>query len=373
MVVIINCKGTPYEMGYAHGSTAKKQIKKVIELYSSWNLEWSGRNWAELKEDAKLIQATLKEKASFLLEEIEGIAAGAGVDVLDIVVMNSRYEIGLSGAAATKRAEEVQALSVDGCTTFSERFEGKQWIGQNWDWQNEIQENLVYLNLENADPTIPRIKVVAEAGLLGQTGFNDRGVAQMVNALYASDLDTSKIPVTLIRRIILMQNSKEEALAKMNELGCAAVVHLMVADKTGVVSVETSPYGLSLLKDDEQRLAHSNHCIKPFEGCHVNNLLKDSYPRLDKMREMLQEGKAEPPSYEKYLRMCSDESNPPNSINRANDPSKTGTSAHSKTCYTIILNASDGYGRISFGRPTEQEEVLEISFTGPEKGVVYAN
>ena len=62
--------------------------------------------WKDVREVATEFQPTLQSLTPHLFTEMEGIAEGAGLDVLDIIALNCRSEIALGRFS-------------DGCTTLS--------------------------------------------------------------------------------------------------------------------------------------------------------------------------------------------------------------------------------------------------------------
>jgi isopenicillin-N N-acyltransferase-like protein len=84
---------------------------------------------------------TLEKHAPSAIEEMQGIAAGAGVSFNDILILNCRSEIGLTGGM------------VDGCSAlaFKHPETGKQILAQNWDWFKEQLNNVIVLDIRHLD------------------------------------------------------------------------------------------------------------------------------------------------------------------------------------------------------------------------------
>lgn len=110
-----------------------------------------------MREVAKHFRDTIRRLAPELYEEIEGIAEGAGVDVLDVVALNARSEIALG-------------LFTDGCTSVGLKMrrdedegEGGVWLSQNWDWTARVKRNLALMSIEQEGK--PKIWMVTEVCL----------------------------------------------------------------------------------------------------------------------------------------------------------------------------------------------------------------
>lgn len=96
-----------------------------------------------MREVAKEFQPTLQRLTPHLLVEMEGIASGADLDVLDIIALNCRSEIALGKFS-------------DGCTTLCwKRSEGARVLSQNWDWTATVKKNLAMVSIEQVGkPTL---------------------------------------------------------------------------------------------------------------------------------------------------------------------------------------------------------------------------
>lgn len=175
---------------------------------------------AAVLEFASQFSKTFQAKVPHLFEEMEGIASGSGQSILDIVLLNARSEIALTAGAAA------QKHMVDGCSTFAQKFNGEVWVSQNWDWNSNQRDNLVHLFIEPEGK--PKCHVMTEAGLVGKIGINEYGVTNNVNAIKATNLNIGNLPIHVILRVVLEQKSREEALAKLRDLGVASVGHVSV-------------------------------------------------------------------------------------------------------------------------------------------------
>lgn len=108
--------------------------------------------WAVVRELAEEFHDSLKRLTPDIYEEMQGIAEGAGLDVLDIVALNCRSEIALGHFA-------------DSCTSLSwKKNEGSRVLAQNWDWTRMVGENLAAVSIERDGK--PRIYMITEVYLI---------------------------------------------------------------------------------------------------------------------------------------------------------------------------------------------------------------
>jgi isopenicillin-N N-acyltransferase-like protein len=117
-------------------------------------------SWTDVREVAKEFQSTLKILTPHLLVEMEGIAEGAGLDVLDIIALNCRSEIALGKFS-------------DGCTTLCwKKNDGARVLSQNWDWTANVKKNLAMVSIEQEGK--PTIYMVTEVSSFSTSTLNGR-------------------------------------------------------------------------------------------------------------------------------------------------------------------------------------------------------
>jgi len=89
----VECTGSPYEIGLQHGTAARGQISRGIDFYAGLFKTKSDMSWTEVTPYASKFLPYLKSTWPLYVSEMEGIAAGSGVEFLDILAMNVRTEI----------------------------------------------------------------------------------------------------------------------------------------------------------------------------------------------------------------------------------------------------------------------------------------
>uniref|UniRef100_A0A6C0DG61 Uncharacterized protein n=1 Tax=viral metagenome TaxID=1070528 RepID=A0A6C0DG61_9ZZZZ len=95
----VSLKGTPSEVGYAHGFLLAAEYKKALDVTKFTTLYDTGYNWDFFVESSKkLYNETIKDKFPDLYEEMEGMAKGcsaAGVEttVDEIIAWNNSISL----------------------------------------------------------------------------------------------------------------------------------------------------------------------------------------------------------------------------------------------------------------------------------------
>lgn len=111
-------------------------------------------DWPAVREIAQQYSDTILKLTPDLHAEIEGIADGAGLDVLDIVALNARSEIALGCFS-------------DGCTSVAWKTENEGvFLSQNWDWTARVKKNLAFMSIEREGK--PVIWMITEVSLLSE-------------------------------------------------------------------------------------------------------------------------------------------------------------------------------------------------------------
>src|SRR3954454_15369002 len=204
--------GDARERGRQYGEEARERVRRSVAAYDEVFAHVAGWDGAKVRAEAARFRAPIAAHGAKYLEEIRGIADGAGVDELDVLAINVRTEIMF---AATARDAEARRRLPPECSSFavlgSRTGDGGMLVGQNWDWLAHAFDTTVVLEARQDDG--PDYVTIVEAGLLAKAGMNSAGVALVTNAL-VSDSDTGKpgVPYHVLLRSILDAESVSGAL-----------------------------------------------------------------------------------------------------------------------------------------------------------------
>ena len=353
----IHCTGTPYEIGQQHGRAAKAQVHGSIAFYAAHFAATAGLDWPQAcRVAATQFAATIAARWPAYLEELRGVADGAGVALDAVLALNVRTEI----AFGLLRDD----APMDGCTTLAWRVPsssgggaGASWLAQNWDWSEPQKDQLVCLSI--VQPGKPAIKMVTEAGIIGKIGMNEHGVGCCLNAIKARGIDGTRMPVHLALRTVLESSSAKEAEAKLREVGVASACSIGIADaEEGGFALECSYKGFGKVERDQKgRMVHSNHWLIKQDGVTDLTSPGDTLVRVVRIKELADEIKGEP-SFEKLFDIFKDEKGHPGSICRS-----VGGSSTSATLFNIVMELKSRRAMVSLGKPTKPDETFWLEFT----------
>ncbi len=294
----IAISGSPYERGLQYGRAVPERIKRSIGLYGGTLDELD----LDAREKARLIGRFADEIAAFgahYLEEMKGIAEGAGVSLDDIVLVNARTEI-VAQARREKNKPEAEDDAVDGCTgaiILQERSStGRVIHGMNWDWRAECAETAIVLRVSRDDG--PNFMTFVEAGALARCGMNEAGIAITANYLESErDYRQSGIPLVLIRRKVLEQRHFAMAVRAVAATPKACSNNMMLSTAEGFgIDFECAPDEAFPIYPSDGLIVHANHWVSPVALAKLKDagLLGDSFYRDWRVRKLLGDGKISP-------------------------------------------------------------------------------
>lgn len=254
---LIEIAGPPRERGLQYGARAAERIAVSEEIY----VDAMGRRgfpWAEVKRLARDFVPSIEACEPDYLEEMHGIAEGAGADLETVVVVNARSEIfngRKPGAVLPPDEGCTSAVALPAATR-----DGRLIHGQNWDFNASCVRSSIVLKIEPEDG--PSILTFVEAGGLARSGINSAGISVTANNL-ESDHDQGRtgMPLSMIRRRILSAPNLAKALGAVTSAPRAVSNNMTVASAAGeAVNLETTPDEVFPLWPDADGLfVHSNH------------------------------------------------------------------------------------------------------------------
>ena len=339
-IPVISLEGSPYNIGLKHGSQAKEAITKNVQFYINHWGYFCGVTKAQILEDASKFIPVIAQFDPQIIEELNGIAKGAGLQIEEIIMINARWELNY---AYNKWATPKQ-LPPEGCTAFAVTSEVTSdqhtLVGQNWDYNPH--DSLLIVHIKQEDK--PTIVMSIEAGAVGQKGLNSAGIGIVQNYLQCEN-DSFRIglPTLVKERGILNCTSFSDCLKVLTNFEGPNSANLLLAHLDGeAINVECAPTDEFFIYPDNGILVHSNHFI--------SNLLKvkdtgktrvpDSIMRYHRASRLFQaqRGSLEKDTIEEIL---SDHFGYPQSICRhriedlnANEQSETNTS--------VIIDLTEG-------------------------------
>ena len=349
----ITLTGTPYEKGYIHGSVCKEQVLCSIRHYRNALKKKKKLSWEDAQKLAGDFLPVFTGKYAGYLEEMQGIADGAGVDFYDILTLNLRTELSYSGLADDWKSD-------GGCTAFSALSPatkgGRTLAGQTWDYSREQRGATIIARIPAENGT-PAILMFLEGGIVGGKGVNAAGISLTLNALVTESHEIG-IPLHIRMRRILECTTLNEAYVEACVTPIPMPANLIITHKDGQsLSLELDPSGVDVILPEDGIIVHTNHFYGPRMVLnHQHRQTGSTYMRLQRMRQLMKAGAGDLTSYD-IENFFKDHVGYPTSICVHPDPklpAEAQKTANS-TNYAFVADLTAGTVRFIAGNPCSGE------------------
>ncbi|KAJ9131797.1 Peptidase C45 acyl-coenzyme A [Pleurostoma richardsiae] len=308
----IRVSGLPKERGRQYGQKAAAKIRQNIKHYLQ-----PGQlpPWEQtVKYIHDIYKPGLEDYFPSALEEMKGIADGAGVSVEEIIMLNARYDLSrakggsryrpppssssgtMTGASSAARPPESTEdwEDLDNECTSSAFWQGATvggtvYTAQNWDISSHLYyDDLVILLEIHPDPSenAPSMFLITEAGQMGRSGMNSQGLGLTSNSLnstadYFPDDGARRpmLPVSLLRRLFLQERSFPKALQAVYNAPRHVSNNLTLStSESFALCLELTPQEAFVVTPSaaDTHIVHSNHFLSP--AMQARPGIRDSYP-----------------------------------------------------------------------------------------------
>jgi len=278
-----------------------------------------------------------------IMEEIRGIAEGAGCLLEEILAINIRSEL-LFLLETQGNAIQISCTSIAATPDATKSQE--TLLAQNWDWYAQAGEHCIILSIKQTGK--PDIIQVGEAGLIAKMGMNSAGIGMCTNALVCDNWRVS-VPFHVILRGILNASTMTAAVGAVSKAVRASAGDFLIGHVDGMVlNIETAPETFNILVPELGTIAHTNHFLidNPKIKDFIPSMWPDSIVRKHRASMLLaSECKLiELSTIKKVLR---DHFDYPHSICAHGD----GIAPESQTGASVIINLSKRQFHVAKGHP----------------------
>jgi len=325
-LAMAHATGSAGAMGRAHGEAAAQGISDAMTFYRSLHPERIDEAFRELSAYID----TARTHLPHLVEEMAGIAEGAGADFEEVAFLNCVEEV----------------FEFEACTTMATpRFllHAEQW------YAGHGAIALVIAEPEDG----PAFVGPTCAGVLPAVGMNAAGLAQGIDSLYTTD-DRVGIPRVLISSLALRARSLTDAMVAASiDPRAGGYAHVLATGSDAVIVESTA----TMVRALEGRVVHTNHALEP--GLPTEEGSAVSRGRLERATELLAE--SPPATVEAAMRILADHGGSPQAIcHHAAAPGDTAT------VFGMVCDLHDGTVYVSAGQPCEAawREVKVPGFRG---------
>jgi len=244
---LVEVSGTPYDMGYQHGSEFKALIVDSMKTFEG---KLSVPKAKAVDYAAQSIPYCW-ERAPELMEEVQGIADGSGLSLEEIFVLNASLDIyGSSGRVKTFVAADCWTSAVNG----KGAAEGKTFVT----WTAEDSPSwlkscvLIKVEPENGIPCL----TWTFAGFVGRPGMNPY-IGLSAGTLSSTDCDDG-LPYPFVCRKVLSKKTVGDAVFAITTVKRMSGMDYTVGDTHGTIaSIETSGRAHRVIHGTEGWIAYT--------------------------------------------------------------------------------------------------------------------
>lgn len=247
--------GTHREVGMQHGDERRDEIAELIATLER-NVEIRRHPSAEQLDLDGYVAALYRASRRFapdIAEELEGIAAGSGIEISKIVFLNAFLDL-----VSLRHELSVDALL--GCTSFAvapPATDHEVFVGQNYDMEHFYRDFAGIHRISVKDK--PTCQVFTFAGVVGCAGMNDAGIGLCINFLHTAEPAVGVLYPFLVRAALAQQRIGD-AIGALTVATRAGGMHYLLADAGGIlVSVETSSDNHDVVFAMDGVATHANH------------------------------------------------------------------------------------------------------------------
>ncbi|MFJ6618290.1 C45 family autoproteolytic acyltransferase/hydrolase [Kitasatospora sp. NPDC091335] len=270
---LLELSGPPHTRGFAHGRALAGRLRGFLDdsLARLGHLSDRPMDLDALRPSIAAHREVVATTLPDLAEEVDGLAAGAGIERDEAWLLQLRRELlGYSRVTAGD------------CTTYAS-VRGGPVLAQTVDLNGNLDDQIAVLAVSG-----PRHRslVLSFAGLLGYLGVNDAGIAVGLNLVLGGEWEPGVPPYLAIRHVLDSADSVDHAVELLCGLPLASSRSFTVCGEERAVCVESLGRERSVLEDADP--AHTNHFLDArFAGRDEINVFakNSSRRRLDAVRE----------------------------------------------------------------------------------------
>lgn len=252
---IVTLQGTSSERGIQHGKTLKDPIHALVKA-------WKADLVRRYQMDAALFISKFLKHTDYLpamrkwtpglLEEVRGIAQGAGIDFETMIVFQLIDEYWVHGPGVA--GEHCSALGL------SRRGDQPSLVAQNMDLEGFRDGFQTILHIK-PDSSSPESLVLTHAGLIGLNGMSNRSIGICCNTLSQLMPCRDGLPVACVVRGVLEQQTEKAALEFLHRVKHASGQNYIVGGPDQVLDLECSARKVTAYKPPiwPEVVLHTNH------------------------------------------------------------------------------------------------------------------
>ncbi|MFC7442517.1 C45 family autoproteolytic acyltransferase/hydolase [Laceyella putida] len=344
---VVECYGTPYEIGMQIGNACKGEI--LFSLEDSLSILARGYQTEidhVIAEASKFIPATQAYDPE-LIQQLQGQADALGISFQRMFALRTILELSFY-------YRNILGL----CTSFAASgkvtADGKTILGQNIDWYPRYSMYLLKIHHRSGI----RQLALSLGGIVEYT-LSSAGFGMCANSLF-TETGTYRfnIPLACYLPKVMRQFSFKDAVDLLQQMARGVGYYHLASASGEMVGIESVFDDVEMIEPHHDLLFHTNcYCTERFQAHDMAaTILPDSLKRRERMQHLLGQhaGSITP---ETMMKILSDHQDYPVSICRHPDPHKTAI-WEMQTLASFIMVPEEGIMYIANGNPCSNEFLI---------------
>ncbi len=261
-IEVVTLTGSPLERGRIHGETLKPQITELIkiwktELRKAYDLD-PDKYIEEFVEKTRFPEA-IKKWTPHLMEEVQGISQGSGIDFRTVFAFQLPDEewwygrnrkLGIS-LGASKNCSALGVYNQTGLPPL---------LAQNLDLPSYFDGFQALLRIKDQNSSLESF-ILTTAGFIAACGMNNKSVGICCNTLLQLNQRADGLPVAFIVRGVLEQSQFDEATKFIHEIRHASGQNYTIGgpEQIGVFECSANKVSRFIPYKGATRAYHTNH------------------------------------------------------------------------------------------------------------------
>jgi hypothetical protein len=342
--VVIDLPAPPRERGAAHGEQLRALIAEAFARWKESLAQLEGGDpdaWISDFLGGTDFVPAIENHTPSLLDEVRGLAAGAGVSFEDALAFQLVDEQWCWSTRRRAEHEHCSALGIVGPPVI---------VAQNMDlpeWWEGLQ--VVFRIPPWGDE--PGAVLNSAAGFIVLNGMNDAGVAVAVNALPDVPSTPTGLPVAFVIRGALARRTAADAAAFTASVTHASGQNYTIGDATSIVGIEADAAGATTYDPSEGCLLHTNHAVERTSGASWKGVAGGALANSEARLEFLVSRRGSVRTVEDVVDVLSDETVPIRRVPTEQSPNSTvATTVYELPAGDPAAHIRGGTGETTFVR-----------------------
>lgn len=339
---IIDCKGTPYEIGLQIGKGCSDNITKALQMTIG------GLSWVNNAEKSDIITNAMKYLPKVkdfhpeFVEQLRGLAEGAAISFEEAFTLQCGFDLG-------GYYNQLSSMCTSFAVTGQAAENGRTILGQTIDWVPGCPMDMI--KIEYLDGVM-QLKLVLWG--VAEYTLNAEGFGMCANGTWGLvEKYMFNIPMCSYLDKAMRQKTLEDAMEILRANSRGLGYFHMASSEKQMIGIESIQDDYEMILPQNDVLVHSNNYLterfKPIDLASI--VVPDSPGRVERIRALINDnyGHITP---ELMMTLMSDHDNYPSSICRHVDQRKPAEAA-SETLAAFVMIPEERVMHISWGNPCQ--------------------